>query len=192
MSIDPAELGSALTEAQPASATEVWPEAIPRRRRSARRSPAVLGGALVVLLAVGGGGAYLAQRPAAKKTTPSAAFLTPLAPPGCTTAAATGKALTATTGTLQLRYGNPYDVAVSRDGKYVFATNPDTFSVLAMQPDQTAATQYHYYVASSGETAKGLALTSDVNTPQSPSATRSTRRARRWQSRTPAPPTPRT
>jgi serine/threonine-protein kinase len=161
MSIDPAELGSALTEAQPASATEVWPDAIPRRRRSARRSPAVLGGALVVLLAVGGGGAYLAQRPAAKKTTPSAAFLTPLAPPGCTTAAATGKALTATTSTLKLRYGNPYDVAVSRDGKYVFATNPDTFSVLAMQPDQTAATQYHYYVASSGETAKGLALTSD-------------------------------
>ena len=30
-----------------------------------------------------------------------------------------------------------------------------------MQSDQTAATQYHYYVASSGETAKGLALTSD-------------------------------
>jgi len=161
MSIDPAELGSALTKAQPASATEVWPDAIPRRRRPAWRSPAVLGGAVVVLLAVGGGGAYLAQRPAAKKTTPSAAFLAPLAPPGCTTDAATGKALTTTTSTLKLRYGNPYDVAVSRDGKYVFATNPDTLSVLAMQPDQTAATQYHYYVASSGESAKGLALTSD-------------------------------
>ncbi len=50
---------------------------------------------------------------------------------------------------------------MSRDGKYVFATNPATLSVLIMNPNQTAATQYHYYVASSGETAEGLALTGD-------------------------------
>ena len=61
----------------------------------------------------------------------------------------------------KLRYGNPYGLAVSRDGKYVFATNPATLSVLIMKPNQAAATQYHYYVASSGETAEGLALTSD-------------------------------
>ena len=161
MSIDPAELGSALTEAHSASGTEAWPGAASRRRRPAWRSPAVLAGALVVLLAAGGGAAYHArQKPAAKRNAapPTVAFLPP---PGCSTATAAGKTLTATTDTLKLRYGNPYGVAVSRDGKYVFATNPATLSVLIMNPNQTAATQYHYYVASSGETAEGLALTGD-------------------------------
>ena len=161
MSIDPAELGSALTEAHSASGTEAWPSAVSSRRRPAWRSPAVLAGALVVLLAAGGGAAYHArQKPAAKRNAapPTVAFLPP---PGCSTAAAAGKTLTATTDTLKLRYGNPYGVAVSRDGKYVFATNPATLSVLIMNPNQTAATQYHYYVASSGETAEGLALTGD-------------------------------
>jgi len=161
MSFDQAELGSALTEAHSASHAETVSGAIPGRRRSALRSPVVLGGALVVLLALGGGGVYLAQKPTAKNTAPSAAVLPALSAPGCTTAAAAGKTLAATTSTVKLRYGNPYDVAVSRDGKYVFATNPDTLSVLTMNPDQTAVTQYHYYVASSGEAARGLALTSD-------------------------------
>ena len=160
MSMDPAELGSAPTEAHSESGTAARPDAVSIRRRPAWRSPAVLAGALVVLLAVGGGAAYHArQKPAAEsRAAPPVAFLRA---PGCNTTAAAGKTLTATTSTVKLRYGNPYGVAVSRDGKYVFATNPATLSVLIMEPNQAAATQYHYYVASSGETAEGLALTSD-------------------------------
>ena len=166
MPIDPAELGSALTGAHSASGAEAWPGAVSRPRRPAWRSPAVLAGAVVVLLAAGGGAAYLAgHKPAAKRVTPPAAVPSSpaafLATPGCSTTAAAGKPLTVTTSTLKLRYGNPYGIAVSRDGKYVFATNPATLSVLTVNPNQTAVTQYHYYVASSGETAEGLALTSD-------------------------------
>jgi serine/threonine-protein kinase len=157
---DPAELGSAPTEAHAPTGAETWPEAVSGRRRPVWRSPAVLAGALVVLLAVGGGAAIAArQKPAAdRQAAPPVAFLPA---PGCGTTAAAGKTLTAATSAVKLLYGNPYGVAVSRDGKYVFATNPATLSVLIMKPDQTAATQYHYYVASSGETAEGLALTSD-------------------------------
>jgi len=161
MLMDPAELGSAPTEAHSESGTEARPDAVSKRQRPAWRSPAVLAGAVVVLLAVGGGAAYSArQKPAAgsQAVPPPAAFLRA---PGCGTTAAAGKTLTATTSTVKLRYGNPYGLAVSRDGKYVFATNPATLSVLIMKPNQAAATQYHYYVASSGETAEGLALTSD-------------------------------
>jgi DNA-binding beta-propeller fold protein YncE len=159
MPIDPAELGSGLTEVHSASGAEAWPGAGSPRRRPVWRSPAVLAGALVVLLALGGGGAYLArQKPAAHRATPPVAFLPP---PGCSTTAAAGKTLSVATKTLKLRYGNPFGVAVTRDGKYVFATNPATLSVLIMRADQTAVTQNDYYVASSGERAKGIALTSD-------------------------------
>ncbi len=161
MSIDPAELGSALTEAQSASGAEAWPGAVSRRRRPAWRSPAVLAGGLVVLLLAVGGAAYHAQQKPAEKRNAAPPPVAFLPPPGCSTAAAAGKTLAAATNTLKLRYGNPYGVAVSRDGKYVFATNPATLSVLIMNPNQTAVTQYHYYVASSGETAEGLALTGD-------------------------------
>jgi serine/threonine-protein kinase len=160
MSLDPAELGSALTIAHAASGVEASPGAVSGRRRPAWRSPAVLAGALVVLLAVGGAAYHARQKPAAESqaAAPPAAFLRT---PGCGTTVAAGKSLTATTSTVKLHYGNPHGVAVSRDGKYVFATNPATLSVLIMKPDQTAATQYHYYVASSGETAQGLTLTGD-------------------------------
>jgi DNA-binding beta-propeller fold protein YncE len=158
MSADPAAAAAALTEAHSASGAEAWPGTV-SRRRPAWRSPAALAGALVVLLALGGGGVYLAsQKPAASRAAPPVAFLPP---PGCSTTAAAGKTLTVATTTLKLRQGNPYGVAVSRNGKYVFATNPATLSVLIMKANQTAATQNYYYVASSGETAKGLALTSD-------------------------------
>jgi serine/threonine-protein kinase len=166
---DPAAQDAVLTETHAAAGAEAWTTAVPAGRRPVWRSPAALAGIVVVLLAAGGG-AYLAgHKPAPKKSTSapssSAAASAPvaaaLAPPGCATTAAAGKPLTATTSTLKLKYGNPYGVAVSHDGKYVFATNPDTLSVLTMNQDQTAAAQYHYYVASSGETAKGVTLTSD-------------------------------
>jgi DNA-binding beta-propeller fold protein YncE len=169
MSRDPVEVAAALTE-QYAPA----PEAVPTRRRPAWRSPAVLAGVLVVLLAAGGGGAYFAghkpaqQQPPAKPTqsatpTKAAAAVPPpaLSVPGCTTSAAAGKTLTVSTKTVKLQYGDPYGIAVSSDGKYVFATNPATLSMLIMTSDQTAAQQYHYYVAYSGEVARDLAITSN-------------------------------
>jgi serine/threonine protein kinase/DNA-binding beta-propeller fold protein YncE len=161
MSLDSAELSAALTEAHSASGVESWPDEVSGRRRPAWRSPVVLAGALVVLLAAGGGAAaYQARhKPAPEKAAGSAAAFLP--PPGCGTTAAAGKTLTPPTSTLTLRYGNPDGVAVTGDGKYLFATNPATLSVLIMNPNQTAANQYHYYVASSGETAGDLALTSD-------------------------------
>jgi serine/threonine-protein kinase len=169
----PAEQDSALTETHSAPDAEAWPGPPAGRQRPAWRSPAALAGAVVVLLAVGGGGAALLakQKPAGKPgagstATATATAISPaaaafLAPPGCGTAAAAGKPLTASTSTVKLQYGIPYDVAVSRDGKYVFATNPLTLSVLTMSGNQTATAQYHYYVASSGENAKGVTLTSD-------------------------------
>ena len=171
LSRDPEEVAAALTEAHPAAE----PAAVATRRRPAWRSPAVLAGVLVVLLAAGGGGAYFArQKPAqqpppvkptqsATPTKTAAAAVPPpaLSVPGCSTSAAAGKTLTVSTKTVKLEYGNPYGIAVSRDGKYVFATNPATLSVLTMTSDQTAAKQYHYYVASSGEVARDLAITSD-------------------------------
>ena len=163
MSLDSAELSAALTEAHSASDAQAWPGEVSDRRRPAWRSPVVLAGALVVLLAAGGGAAaYQAGRgPVPKKAAGAASAAAFLPPPGCGTTAAAGKTLTPTTSTLKLRYGNPYGVAVTGDGKYVFATNPATLSVLIMNPNQTSANQYHYYVASSGETAGDLALTSD-------------------------------
>jgi DNA-binding beta-propeller fold protein YncE len=91
---------------------------------------------------------------------PAAAFLP--APAGGTPTAA-GKSLTAATSSVKLAYGNPYDVAVSNDGKYVFATTTTSLSVLTMGSGQQATAQYHYEVASSGEIAQGLALTADGN-----------------------------
>jgi DNA-binding beta-propeller fold protein YncE len=166
---DPAEQDSVLTEAHSTGGAQAWSGAVAGRQRPAWRSPAALAGAVVVLLAVGGGGAYLAgQKPAgqpAKKTPATASspagVAAYLSPPGCGTTAAAGKPLTASTSTVKLQYGIPYGIAVSRDGKYAFATNPLTLSVLTMNGNQAAAAQYHYYVASSGETAKGLTLTSD-------------------------------
>jgi serine/threonine-protein kinase len=167
-----ADQDSVLTQAHSAAGDEGWPGAVTGRQRPAWRSPAALAGAVVVLLAVGGGGVYLAsQKPSGQPgkgtsatatstaTSPAAAAF--LSPPGCGTTAAAGKPLTVSTSTVKLQYGIPYDVAVSRDGKYVFATNPLTLSVLTMNGNQNAAAQYHYYVASSGETAKGVTLTSD-------------------------------
>ena len=138
--------------------------------RPAWRSPAVLAAAAVVLLAAGGGIAYTATRPgsaspaaapSSKKpasSVPAAAFLPA---PACGTPTAAGKTLTAPTTTLKLDYGNPYDIAVSNDGKYIFATTTTSLSVLTMTPSQGISAQYHYIVASSGEIAQGLALTSD-------------------------------
>ena len=163
MSLDSAELSAALTEAHSASGAEARPGAVSGSRRSAWRSPVVLAGALVLLVAAGGGAAaYQARhKPAPKNAAGAASAAAFLPPPGCGTTAAAGKTLTPTTSTLKLRYGNPYGIAVTGDGKYLFTTNPATLSVLIMNPNQTAANQYHYYVASSGETAGDLALTSD-------------------------------
>jgi serine/threonine-protein kinase len=162
MSLDSAELNAALTEAHSASDAEAWPGEVSGRRRPAWRSPVVLAGALVVLLAAGGGAAaYQARHKPVPEKGAGASAAAFLPPPGCGTTAAAGKTLTPTTSTLKLRYGNPYGVAVTGDGKYLFATNPATLSVLLMNPNQTTANQYHYYVASSGETAGDLALTSD-------------------------------
>jgi serine/threonine protein kinase/DNA-binding beta-propeller fold protein YncE len=170
MSLYPEEAASALTETHPAPG----PEPVARRRRPAWRSPAALAGVLVVLLAAGGGGAYLArQKPAQQPPAqpaghspsptkaPAVVPLSALSVPGCTTTAAAGKTLTVSTKTVKLQYGNPYGIAVSRDGKYVFTTNPATLSMLIMTSDQTAAQQYHYYVAYSGEVARDLAITSN-------------------------------
>jgi len=124
-----------------------------------------------VLLAAGGGIAYTATRPGS--ASPAAASSSPKKPassvpaaaflpaPACGTPTAAGKTLTAPTTTLKLDYGNPYDIAVSNDGKYVFATTTTSLSVLTMSPSQSISAQYHYIVASSGEIAQGLALTSD-------------------------------
>jgi serine/threonine-protein kinase len=153
--------------------TQARPQPGAGTRRPAWRSPAVLTAAAVVLLAAGGGIAYTATRPGSAKpaaapsskqptsapaAAPAAAFLPA---PACGTPTAAGKTLTAPTTTLNLNYGNPYDVAVSNDGKYVFATTATSLSVLTMNPNQTISAQYHYVVASSGEIAQGLALTSD-------------------------------
>jgi serine/threonine-protein kinase len=160
-----ADPDSVLTEAHSAPVTDAYPGA-GGSRRPAWRSPAALVGAVVVLLAVGGGGAYFATRPKpAPKKVPTAATSTAAAaflpPPGCSTTAAPNTWLTPPVTTVKLQNGNPYGVAVSHDGKFVFFTNPATLSVLTMNPDQTAASEYHYTVAASGETAQGLALTSN-------------------------------
>jgi DNA-binding beta-propeller fold protein YncE len=155
MSADLAGTGAGLTEAQQAGAR---PGAAPSRRRPVWRSPAVLAGGLVVLLALGGGGAYLASQKSAANGATLAAFLPP---PGCSTSVAAGKKLTVATTSLKLSQGNPAGVQVTSDGKYVFATNPATLSVLIMRSGQAAAAQNYYFVTASGETAKGLALTSD-------------------------------
>ena len=155
MPAGPADAGSGATEALPAGDARVL--AGSGRRRPAWRSP-VLMGALVVLVVLGGGGAFLAFRKPPAKATPVVAFLPP---PGCSTVAASGKTLPATVRTLTLRYGNPHGIQVADDGKYVFVTNPATLSVLITSPDNAAVTQNHYYVASTGEVAMGLALTSD-------------------------------
>jgi serine/threonine protein kinase/DNA-binding beta-propeller fold protein YncE len=180
-----ADLSSATGSADPDSvrtvvrasreATQATPQpGLGGTRRPAWRSPAVLTAAAVVLLAAGGGIAYTATRPgsakpaaapSSKRPTSSAPTVAPAAAflpaPACGTPTAAGKTLTAPTTTLNLNYGNPYDVAVSNDGKYVFATTATSLSVLTMNPNQTISAQYHYVVASSGEIAQGLALTSD-------------------------------
>ena len=174
------ELGSAATEAYAAGAS--LPPAAAVRRRPAWRSPGVLAGLIVVLLAAAGGGAYVAGRKSPAASPPSSrssstpttrqptrpgasasasAPLAALTSPGCTTDAATAKTLTVRSTTLKLTNGNPYGVAVTRDGKYVFATNPLKLSALIMNGGQSVAQQYGYYVASSGEVARGVALTSD-------------------------------
>ncbi|MCW2933680.1 MAG: pknH [Actinomycetia bacterium] len=152
------------------SGSQASPQPGAGTRRPAWRSPAVLAAAAVVLLAAGGGIAYTATRPSSPKpaatpsskqspsSAPAAAFLPA---PACGTPTAAGKTLTAPTTTLKLNYGNPYDVAVSNDGKYVFATTTTSLSVLTMNSNQTISAQYHYLVASSGEIAQGLALTFD-------------------------------
>ncbi len=153
--------------------TQARPQPGEGTRRPAWRSPAILTAAAVVLLAAGGAIAYTAGRPGSaspaalsskqpasspRAVAPAAAFLPA---PACGTPTAAGKTLTAPTTTLKLNYGNPYDVAVSNDGKYVFATTTTSLSVLTMKSNQTISAQYHYVVASSGEIAQGLALTSD-------------------------------
>jgi Protein kinase domain len=173
MAVDPAQLNAATTASPGQDGTEVLANlaGVPGAsgpRRPVWRSPAVLGAAVVVLLAAGGGGAYLAgKKPAAQPAallpaTASAsaasgsapasasavASQAPLAVPGCSATAATGKALTAPTKTVKLKYGNSYGIAVSRDGKYVFATNPLKLSTLVMKGDHTAGAQYGYLVAS--------------------------------------------
>jgi DNA-binding beta-propeller fold protein YncE len=177
---DPA-FGAAATEAYAAGASV--PPAAAVRRRPAWRSPAVLAGALVVLLAAGGGGAYVAGRKTGDKTAavppatqtrqsptasssgsasvPATAAAAVLTVPGCSTAAAAGKTLTVGSSTQKLDNGGGYGIAVTRDGKYVFATNPDKLSVLTMNAKHTATQQYGYTVAYQGEAARGVALTSD-------------------------------
>ena len=182
-------LGAAATEAYAASGPNALPAAVAVAvaggRRPAWRSPAVLAGALVVLLAAGGGGVYAAghkggAKPAASPSvtqtgqtstsTPTstssatAAASVPaaaLAVPGCSTAAADGKTLTVSSTTQKLQNGGSYGIAVSRNGKYVFAANPDKLSVLTMSSGHTATQEYGYTVAYQGEAARGVALTSD-------------------------------
>jgi serine/threonine protein kinase/DNA-binding beta-propeller fold protein YncE len=127
------------------------------QRRPVLRSPAALIVALIVLLGLGGGG-YLATKKHARSLPPPAAFL---AAPGCTSAAAAGKSLSVSASMLKLTDGNPFSVQVSSDGNYVFATTSATVSVLSMSGPQTVARQYHYFVASPGEGARGIALTGD-------------------------------
>jgi DNA-binding beta-propeller fold protein YncE len=171
----PAGPQSVRTEVQAAGGgdAQAWPQPGAGTRRPAWRSPtmwrspAVLTAAAVVLLAAGGGIAYTATRPGSakptatppsKRSTSVAAFLPA---PACGTPTAAGKTLTAPTTTLKLSNGNPYDVAVSTNGNYVFATTTASLNVLTMNSNQTISAQYHYVVASSGEIAQGLALTSD-------------------------------
>jgi len=174
LAFDPG-LGAAATEAY-ATGASVPPAGA---RRPAWRSPAVLAGALVVLLAAGGG-AYVAghkqaakpaaapptgQRPTASSSVsasvPASAAAAVLTVPRCSTAAAAGKTLTVSSTTQKLQNGGGYGIAVTRDGKYVFATNPDKLSVLTMNASHTATRQYGYTVAYQGEAARGVALTSD-------------------------------
>jgi serine/threonine protein kinase/DNA-binding beta-propeller fold protein YncE len=123
------------------------------------RSRGALVGTLVVLLALGGGGAYLALTPPAKSVAQQVAFL---APPACSTTAAAGKTLKVAASTLNLTYGHPFGLQVASNGGYVFASTPTTLSVLVMNPNHTVARQYPYYVTSPGESAKGVAMTSDA------------------------------
>ena len=176
------ELGGAATEAYSSSGPNALPAAVVAgSRRPAWRSPAVLAGALIVLLAVGGGGVYAAghkggTKPAASpsvtqtgqtSTSTSSATASASVPaaaltvPGCSTTAAAGKTLTVSSTTQKLQNGGGYGIAVSRDGKYVFATNPDKLSVLVMNGSHTATQQHGYTVAYPGEAARGVALTSD-------------------------------
>ncbi|TVZ04904.1 hypothetical protein EAS64_09695 [Trebonia kvetii] len=182
MALD-SELGAAATEAYASGAS--LPPAVAVRRRPAWRSPGVLAGVIVVVLAAGGGGAYVAghvggtkpaaspsgtqtgQTPTSASTSTSSATASAsvaaaaVAVPGCSTAAAAGKTLTVSGTTVKLQNGGGYGIAVSRTGKYVFATNPDKLSVLVMNSGHTATKQYGDTVAYPGEAARGVALTSD-------------------------------
>src|SRR5579859_1067198 len=154
----PVESASGATEELSPRSDEAWPDGTSRGRRRGWRSPRALAGALVALLAIGGGATYAAWPNSAKKVVPPLAFLPS---PGCSATAAAGKTLTKTATRQDPTFGNPFGVRVSSDGKYVFASAAGTLDVLVMTANQAVARQYHYYVAGSGETAKGIALSGD-------------------------------
>jgi len=150
-----------LAEGPPTRATSEPTElhAAPEGRGRARwRSPAALIAAVVVLLAVGGGGAYLVLTPSAKSAAQPVPYLQP---PACSTMSAAGKMLSVASSKLKLTYGSPFGLQVTPTGSYVFASTPNTLSVLVMTPNHAVARQYPYYITASGESAKGVALASN-------------------------------
>jgi serine/threonine protein kinase/DNA-binding beta-propeller fold protein YncE len=153
----PVEPVSGATEVISPRSDEARPGDASRGRRRGWRSPRALAGAVAVLLALGGGAAYVAW-PNSKKVVPPLAFLPP---PACSTTTAAGKTLTTVATKQNQIFGSPFGVQVTSDGKYVFASTAATLDVLAITANQSVARQYHYYVAASGETAKGIALSSD-------------------------------
>jgi serine/threonine protein kinase/DNA-binding beta-propeller fold protein YncE len=128
------------------------------RQRPRWRSRGALVGALAVLAALGAGGAYFALGPAANSI---ARQLLPMEPPGCSTATAAGRTLNVSARTLNLTYGNPFGLQASKDGAYLFVSTRTTLSVLVMNRQHTVARQYPYYVTAPGESARGVAMTSD-------------------------------
>ncbi len=126
--------------------------------RPLRRSRGVLVGALAVLVALGAGGAYLALAPAAKSIGRQPVSI---APPGCSTTTAAGRTLDVVAKTLNLTYGDPFGLQAAKDGAYLFVSTRTTLSVLVMNSRHTVARQYPYYVAAPGESARGVAMTSD-------------------------------
>ncbi len=149
---------SEMTQAHISGATSGPLPGAAGRGRPGWRSRGVLVGALAVLLALGSGGAYLALLPPAKS---SAREVLPMTAPGCSTTAAAGRTLSVAARTLNLAYGDPFGLQAAKNGAYLFASTRTTLSVLVMNRQHKVARQYPYYVTAPGESARGVAMTSD-------------------------------
>jgi len=120
-----------------------------------RRSPVLLSSAVVGLLVLGGGGAYFALGGKGAQN-PVRAI------PGCTTAVASAKTLSAPTSYTNIPSGNPFGLQLPAGGKYVFVSTPTGVSVLVRGAGTSISKHYDYTLTKDPtQRPKGMILTAD-------------------------------